>query len=228
MTVFAASSLTEAFEDVAAAFEAGHDGVQVVLNFAGSSALSTQIVQGAPADVFASADAAQMQVVAAEGLLLEAHIFAGNKLVVVTPRASGLASLADLATPGVKVVLAAPEVPVGVYARAALEKLEAVYGADFKKRVEANLVSEEPNVRQAAAKVDLGEADAAVVYATDAAALKNVSVIKIPEAYNVAATYPIAVLRSASYPELAQAFVRFVLSDEGQAVLAEHGFSQVP
>ena len=115
-----------------------------------------------------------------------------------------------------------------MYARAALEKLGAVYGADFKKRVEANLVSEEPNVRQAAAKVDLGEADAAVVYATDASVLKNVSVIEIPEVYNVAATYPIAVLRSASYPELAQAFVRFVLSDEGQAILAEHGFSQVP
>ncbi len=225
VTVFAASSLTEAFEDIGAAFEVQHAGAEVVLNFAGSATLSTQIAQGAPADVFASADHAQMAALVAEDLVLgEPTDFARNKLVVITPNDSALAALVDLAAPGVKVVLAAPEVPVGAYAREALDKLGAVYGADFRRRVEANLVSEEPNVRQAAAKVELGEADAAVVYATDAAVLSNVRVIAIPDAYNVTASYPVAALRDASQSDLAQAFVAFVLSAAGRTVLAAHGF----
>lgn len=229
VTVFAASSLTEAFEDMAQAFEAAHGGAKVVLNFAGSSTLSAQILQGAPADVFASANREQMATVAAEGLVAgEAADFAGNKLVVITPKNSAVASLADLAGSDVKVVLAAPEVPVGAYARTALEKLNAEYGPDFKTRVEANLVSEEPNVRQAAAKVELGEADAAIVYSTDAAVLQNVSIIEIPDAYNVLASYPLAVLSDAAQPELARAFVDFVLSDEGRAILAKRGFTGVP
>ena len=229
LTVFAASSLTEAFEEMAQTFEASHEGVKVVLNFAGSSTLSTQIVQGAPADVFASADRKQMEAVAAEGLVIgEAEDFAGNKLVVITPEDSAVTSLEDLATPGTKVVLAAPEVPVGAYAREALEKLNAVYGPDFKTRVEANLVSEEPNVRQAAAKIELGEADAAVVYATDAVVLSRVRTLQIPDAANVLASYPIAVLKDAPQPDLAAAFVAFVLSDTGRAVLTKHGFSQTP
>lgn len=229
LTVFAASSLTEAFEEIAQTFETTHEGVKVVLNFAGSSTLSAQIVQGAPADVFASADPQQMAVVAAAGLVLgEPKDFAGNKLVVVTPQDSVVVSLEDLATPGVKVVLAAPEVPVGAYAREVLENLNAVYGPDFKTRVEANLVSEEPNVRQAAAKVELGEADAAVVYATDAAVLSNVRTVEIPAAANVMASYPVAVLKDAPQPDLAAGFVAFVLSDAGRAILAAHGFTQAP
>lgn len=229
LTVFAASSLTEAFEEIAQTFETNHEGVKVVLNFAGSSTLSTQIVQGAPADVFASADQKQMGVVAAAGLTAAGpKDFAGNKLVVITPVASAVTALEDLATPGTKVVLAAPEVPVGAYARAALENLNAVYGPDFKTRVEANLVSEEPNVRQAAAKVELGEADAAVVYTTDAAVLSNVRTLQIPDDANVLASYPIAVLKDAPQSDLAAAFVAFVLSDAGRAVLTAHGFTQTP
>ncbi|CAN5870184.1 molybdate ABC transporter substrate-binding protein [soil metagenome] len=229
ITVFAASSLTEAFEEMAQTFEASHEGVNVVLNFAGSSTLSTQIVQGAPADVFASADWKQMEVVAAEGLIVDEPIdFAGNKLVVITPKDSAVASLEDLASPGVKVVLAAPEVPVGAYARAALENLNAVYGPDFKTRVEANLVSEEPNVRQAAAKVELGEADAVIVYATDAAVLSNVRTVQIPDNINVLASYPIAVLKDAPQSDLAGRFVAFVLSDAGQAILMKYGFTRTP
>ncbi len=226
LTVFAASSLTEAFETVADAFEAEHPGTFVTLNFGGSSTLSAQLAQGALADVFASANARQMQVLDDAGLLAsEPTAFALNRLVVIAAAESAVAELEDLAEGGVSVVLAGPEAPVGAYSREALEKLEAEYGADFMEKVLANLVSEEPNVRQAAAKVELGEADAAIVYATDAAVLERVRVIDIPDAYNVQASYPIAVLRESAEPELAGAFVLFVRSSQGRAILAAHGFS---
>ncbi len=224
LVVFAASSLTESFEEVAAAFAAEHD-VDVILNFAGSSTLSTQIVQGAPADVFASADEAQMEVVAEAGLLSGApQTFAQNRLVVVTPKDSPVETLQDLAEPGALLVLAGPNVPAGRYALSVLENLNERYGADFSERVLANLVSEETNVRQVAAKVGLGEADAALVYATDAAALRGVEVLEIPAAYNVAARYPIAVLEDSKQPELASAFAEFVQTS-AQGILAERGFS---
>ncbi len=224
LAVFAASSLTESFEAVAAAFEA-EQGVEVVLNFAGSSTLSTQILQGAPADVFASADEAQMGMVAEAGLLKgEPQTFAQNRLVVITPAGSAIQTLRDLAEPGVLLVLAGPNVPAGRYALEVLGRLNAVYGADFSARVLANLVSEETNVRQVAAKVGLGEADAALVYATDAAVLSGVDIIEIPAAYNVTARYPIAVLADSGHPELASAFVEFVQTS-GQETLAERGFS---
>lgn len=229
LTVFAASSLTEAFQDVAQAFEARNPGVRVVLNFAGSAALALQIDQGAPADVFASANPEQMQKVVDEGMVAgEPAPFAGNRLVIITPPDSLVRTPADLAAHGAKVVLAAPEVPVGNYAREALEKMNAVYGPDFARLAMANVVSEEPNVRQVAAKVELGEADAAVVYATDAAVTDGVRVLELPDGTNVAATYPIATLVDSSRPDLARAFVAFVLSDEGQALLASRGFRATP
>ncbi len=225
LTVFAASSLTESFQDIARAFEAEHDGVHVLLNFAGSSALALQIVQGAPADVFASANPAQMQKVADEGLTAgEPITFTGNRLVIIVPEGSTMASPEGLATPGTKVVLAAPEVPVGGYARLSLQKMNASYGAGFADRVTANVVSEEPNVRQVAAKVQLGEVDAAIVYATDAAVTENTRVIDIPAPANVLATYPIAVVQGSARQELAHAFVDFVLSAEGQRLLEARGF----
>ena len=157
--MFAASSLTEAFEEVAAAFEVEHE-VEVILNFAGSSTLSTQIVQGAPADVFASADEAQMQEVADARLLAdEPQTFTQNRLVVITPKNSPIEELSDLSQSGILLVLAGPNVPAGRYALEVLENLNERYGADFSERVLANLVSEETNVRQVAAKVGLGEAD---------------------------------------------------------------------
>lgn len=225
LTVFAASSLTETFEDLASVFEAQHEGTEVLLNFDGSSTLATQITQGAPADIFASADEAQMQVVADAGIAGgEPRVFADNRLVLITAEGSPVTNLEGLAEPGVLLVLAAPDVPVGNYAREALEKMNAAYGADFSKRVLANLVSEEANVRQVAVKVELGEADAAIVYATDAAVAEGVNTIDIPNDLNVLGTYPIAVLRDSDQPDLAQAFVELVLSDEGQAVLAGRGF----
>ena len=225
LTVFAASSLTEAFEEIATAFEAQHSGVTVQLSFDGSSTLATQITQGAPADVFASADEDQMQLVVKGGLAADKpKIFATNRLSVITPRGGRVKRPQDLAQPGVLLVLAAPEVPVGNYARAALEKMNARYGADFSARVLENLVSEESNVRQVALKVELGEADAAIVYQTDAAVAKNISEIAIPDALNVVGTYPLVTLTSSAQPRLARAFVAWVLSKKGQAVLGNYGF----
>ena len=224
LTVFAASSLTEAFETLAATFEE-QQGTEVLLNFGASSALATQIGQGAPADVFASADEAQMQVVKSAGLVTgEAQIFTRNRLVLITTEEGGVGSLEGLAEAGVLLVLAAPEVPVGNYAREALVKMNRVYGENFSERVLKNLVSEESNVRLVALKVELGEADAAIVYETDAAVLNNVVTIPIPDNLNVLGSYPVAALAGSAQPELAQAFIDLVLSDEGQAVLTERGF----
>lgn len=225
LTVLAASSLTEAFEEMAGVFEEQHEGVDVLLSFDGSSTLATQIIQGAPADVFASADEEQMQNVVDEGLTArEPQIFTRNRLVVITPADGGIRGLEGLAEPGSRLVLADPEVPVGNYAREALEKMNAAYGADFSGRVLANLVSEETNVRQVSLRVELGEADAAIVYATDAAVAENVNVTEIPDDLNVLATYPVAALAESAQPELAQAFVAFVLSAEGQRILTGRGF----
>ena len=225
LTVFAASSLTEAFSDVAAAFEQAHEGVVVALNFAGSATLATQLIQGAPADVFASANMLQMERVAAEGLLVApARVFAANKLVVITPADSGIVSLKALQQPGLLLILAQESVPVGAYAREVLRKLDALQGDGFADAVLNNLVSEESNVRQVAAKVNLGEADAAIVYLTDVAPFEQLRLIEIPEAYNVTARYPLAALAGSKQSALAHAFIAFVLSAEGQAILGQHGF----
>lgn len=225
LVVFAASSLTEAFEDLATAFESRHASVRIVLNFQGSSTLALQILQGAPADVFASANPVQMQRVVADGLIAtEPQIFATNRLVVVAATGTDLEGPADLAQSGLRFVLAAPEVPVGAYAREALTKMAAAFGPDFPGRVLANLVSEEPNVRQASARVELGEVDAAIVYATDATHLDDVEVLDIPAPYNVIARYPIAPLVGGAHQDLAERFVDFVLSDAGQHLLRAHGF----
>lgn len=229
LVVQAASSLTEAFTQEARAFETAHPGAHVLLNFAGSSTLSTQITQGAPADVFASADVAQMEVVARAGLLAgEPVTFTGNELVVVAASGTRITSPEDLARRGVRLVLAGPVVPVGAYSRLVLAKLDALYGAGFSERVLANVVSEELNVRLVAAKVELGEADAAIVYSTDAAVMQGVDVVQIPAEANINAAYQIAALKGARYPRLAQAFIEFVRSTKGQNILEQHGFTPPP
>lgn len=225
LVVSAASSLTEAFEAIAVVFERA-SGARVDLNIAGSSTLAAQIVQGAPVDVFASADLRQMEVVRQAGRLASEPVtFARNRLVVIAVDDGPVRSLADLATPGVLVVLAGPEVPAGAYARAALVGLVDPPTDRFAERVLANVVSEEPNVRQAAAKVALGEADAAIVYASDAAVLKGVRTIALPDVPGVQPSYPVGILERAADPELARAFVTFLRSDEGQAILHLWGFA---
>ncbi|MDZ7705588.1 MAG: molybdate ABC transporter substrate-binding protein [Trueperaceae bacterium] len=223
--VFAAASLAESFAEIAATFEDRYPGSEVLVNVAGSSTLAAQLLQGAPGDVFASADQRQMARVVDDGLVFgEPRVFARNRLVVITPIDSDIDTLSDLARPGVLLVLAGAEVPAGRYARAVLAQFDEVYGEGFSQRVLANLVSSEPNVRQVAAKVELGEADAALVYATDAAVLGNVRIINIPVAANITADYPIAVIADSPQRDLADAFVDLVLGDTGQEILGRYGF----
>lgn len=231
LTVFAAASLTDAFTEIGHNFEAAHPGVNVAFNFAGSQTLSTQIMQGAPADVFASANATEMNRLVDSGLVPAdaAQVFLNNRLVVILPpgNPAGVQTLQDLARPGLKLVLADEAVPAGKYARQILDNLsqDATYGADFGTRVLANVVSNEVDVKQAVAKVQLGEADAGIVYVSDAVAAPDLRTIEIPAGFNVIAKYPIAVLTGASDPGLAAEFVAYVLSADGQAVLQEWGFA---
>jgi molybdate transport system substrate-binding protein len=235
LTVFAATSLTDAVNQLSAAFEAAHPDVTVVRNFASSSNLAAQLVEGMGADVFASANETQMQNVIAAGRISEQpQIFATNRLTVIVPvdNPAEIETLADLTNPGIALVLAAPGVPVRQYTDQAIVNLAAdpAYSAAFSTAFYANLVSEEDNVRQVAAKVALGEADAGVVYTSDVTPdiVANVRMIAIPVAYNVIATYPIAVLDDAPNPDAAAQFIAFILSAEGQQILEHWGFGPSP
>ena len=231
LNIFAASSLTEAFTEMATNFEAANPNVTVIFNFAGSQTLKTQIEEGAPADVFASANKPEMESLIASGFVATdaAQIFLLNRLVVILPSENhiGLEKLQDLARPGVKLVLAAEEVPVGSYTRQSLELMKGQFGMDFKDRVFANVVSNEDNVRQVVAKVQLGEADAGIVYTSDTVAVPDLKKIVIPAELNVSAEYPIALLTGSAHKELGADFIDYVLSAEGQAVLQNWGFAPV-
>ena len=233
LLVLAASSLTDAFTELAETLpkQAGFGGVRITMSFGASSQLRVQLEQGAAADVFESADAAQMELAKRAGLIKGApHVFARNRLVAIVPRESraGITTLGDLARPGVKVVSTAREVPIGAYTLQTLAKLAAdpAYGAGFETRVLANVVSEEPNVRQIVAKVQLGEADAGFVYASEITArvASDVRVLDIPERYQAPAEHLIGVTRSARAPALAQRFIEHLLTPAGQALLKRHGF----
>ena len=229
LTVFAAASLTDAFTEIGKNFESANPGVAVTFNFAGSQALRTQIEEGAPADIFASANKTEM-----DALVTGAHvqqgipqIFLNNKLVVILPaeNSAGLTQLADLAKPGIKLVLAAEEVPVGKYARQALEQMNGQFGSDFKDKVLVNVVSNEDNVKQVVAKVQLDEADAGIVYTSDAVAAPDLKTIEIPGELNVIAEYPIAPLVNSANADLATTFINYLLSPDGQSVLQKWGFA---
>lgn len=229
VTVFAAASLTDAFGEAAVEFQRLHPSARVVLSFGASTTLRTQIEQGARADVFASADQAQMDQAKRAGVIREPdQLFAKNKLVVIHPTANPgrVTALQDLARPGLKLVLTDRNVPIGAYARTALEQMSAdpQFAPDFAQRVLANVRSEEANVRAVVTKVQLGEADAAIVYASDvtAAVTREVQSILIPDQFNVIGRYPIAVVRDARNPLAARAFVDFVRSPAGQAILKKH------
>jgi molybdate transport system substrate-binding protein len=231
LTIFTAASLTDAFKEMAAEIEKANPGTKLTFNFAGSPTLRTQLAQGARADVFASADEPNMTGAEKDETISgQPQIFARNLLVVVVPakNTAGIQTLQDLAKPNSKLVLTNKEVPVGNYTRQALEKLSQnpAFGADFSKRVLANLVSEETNVRQVAAKVQLGEADAGIIYSTDVTPVLRdaVRVIQIPPEFNVIAKYPIAVVKGAQNEAGARAFIAFVLSPAGQTILVRHGF----
>jgi molybdate transport system substrate-binding protein len=234
LTIFTAASLTEAFKEMGANIEQANPGTKVIFNFAGSPTLRTQLAQGARADVFASADEPNMQGAQKEGTIAsEPRLFVRNQLVTIVPAANPaqVMRLQDLAKPGVKLVLTNKEVPVGNYSRQALAKMnqDAAFGSEFATRVLANLVSEETNVKQVVAKVQLGEAHAGIVYSSDVtpAVRGAVQVLTIPDPFNVIAHYPIAVVRDAPNAAGARAFIDYVLSPAGQAILTKHGFLAV-
>ena len=231
LTVFAAASLTGSFGDIGKAFEAAHPGVTVKFSFAGSQALRTQIEQGAPADVFASADHKNMDPLVTENLVASGadQDFATNLLQVILPpnNPANIQTLQDLAKPGIKLIFEDPSVPAGNYTRQILTNMskDPAYGTDFSTKVLANVVSNETDVKEVVAKVDQGEGDAGIVYVTDASAQPDLKTISIPANYNVIARYPIAALEKAPNPDLAKAFVAYVLSADGQVIMKKWGFS---
>ena len=233
LTVFAAASLTESFTEIGKQFEADNPGVKVTFNFAGSQQLRAQLAQGAKADVFASANTKEMTTaVISDSLVVSGtqRTFVTNRLAVIVPKSNPgkITALADLARPGLKLDFADPSVPVGQYALDVLTKMsqDATFGATFKDKVVANVVSRENNVKSVVAKVRLGEADAGVVYATDITpdAAKELTTLEVPDRFNVIAVYPIAPLKNAVEPKLASQFVDWVLSPKGQQVFTKYGF----
>lgn len=215
--VFAAASLTDAFTELGEAFEAAGDGVRVELNFGSSSGLREQILAGAPADVYASANPPDMDQLVEAGAAVDPSDFATNLLQIVVPAGNdeGVTGLADFADGDLLIGLCAEEVPCGQFGREALAKAGATPAVD----------TNEPDVRSLLTKVEAGELDAGIVYLTDVLAAGDaVEGIDIPDEHNVTATYPIASLTGAGNHELAEAFVDFVLSDKGRQILGSHGF----
>ena len=218
LTVYAAASLQGSFTEIAERYEAANPGVSVEFSFAGSSDLEAQLEQGAPADVFASADTRTMDTAVAAGLVAGEPIpFATNTLTIVTESGNpkNIASLADLTGEGVSVVVCAPRVPCG----AATGRLEEAAGVDLEP------VSEESSVTDVLGKVTSGQADAGLVYVTDAtSAGETVAVVSVPEAAEIVNVYPIATLSGSRKAIRADDFVRFVTGVDGRAVLADAGF----
>jgi molybdate transport system substrate-binding protein len=232
LVIFEAASLKDVFAHLAPRFEKEHPGTKVVTNAAGSQELRTQIEHGAAADLFASADRKQMQALTAQGLATAPEVFTCNEpVVVVRPAlASTIKTFADLPR-AERIVIGTPEVPIGAYTLQILQNSDrgAKYGPQFSQRVQAKVASRELNVRQVLAKVVLGEADAGIVYRSDAAsAAGKVLVLPIPPEVNVTAEYPIALLKGAPHPALARAWIELVKSAAGLAALREAGFLPCP
>ncbi|HET9036726.1 MAG TPA: molybdate ABC transporter substrate-binding protein [Myxococcaceae bacterium] len=229
VTVFAAASLRDVFGALGSAFERDHPGTKVQFNFAGSQELRTQLEHGAPADVFASADLKHMDAARMAGLVDAPKRFATNSPVIVVPtdNPGKVGSLEDLANVK-RLVIGTPEVPIGTYTLQILDRAKARYGPDFPARVQARVVSRELNVRQVLTKVTLGEADAGIVYRTDArSAAGKVRIVEIPVELNVLAEYPIAAVARAPHASLARAWVALVTGPIGQAALEDGGFGRV-
>jgi len=229
LTVFAGSSLTDAFKEAIETFEERNPGTNVVVNFAASSALRVQLEHGAYADLFASADERNMTLAQETGVVEgEPVTFAINRLAIVIPiDSSSVTTVRDLASPDLRLIIAAPQVPLGAYTGEALAQLAAdpSYGPAFVDKVRGNIVSEALNARHATAIVQLGEADATIAYVTEAANPGlGLHAIPLPESVTVRAVYPIVVVQGSRETNLARAFIAFLRSEEGRATLARHGF----
>ena len=233
VTVFGAASLKAALEDAKAAYEAANSGTTVTISTDSSAALATQIQEGAPADVFLSADTTTPQKLVDGGLADGAATnFAGNKLTIITPadNPGGLTGPFDLAKDGIRVVAAGDEVPITKYATQLVENLAGADGApaDFAAMYAATIVSKEDNVAAVRTKIELGEGDAAIVYVTDAKASDKVATIEVPDAVNVPATYAGVVVKDSPHLDAARAFLEWFAGPDGQAILAEYGFLPPP
>jgi molybdate transport system substrate-binding protein len=229
LTVFAAASLTKPFTIMGQAWAAQHAGSTLTFSFDASSALRAQIEQGAPVDVFASADLKHPQALIDECLAPAPIItFASNHLVIVVPKANpaGITSPADLAKPGVRIVAAGPDVPITKYAEQVIDNLAAQPDAPagYAAAVHANIVSREDNVAAVLSKIELGEGDAGIVYVSDAASSTAVSTVEIPAAVNLLATYGAVEVAATTVPDGAAAFLGYLTGPEAQAILAQYGF----
>jgi molybdate transport system substrate-binding protein len=227
LTVFAAASLNKVFPQIASAFQQSHAGVTFAFNFAGTDTLTTQIEQGAPADVFAGASTKYADELSGKGLIDAPQTFATNALVVVVPAANPahITSLRDLTRPGVKLVIGDATVPIGAYTRKVLGNLDASYGAGYSTKVMKNVVSEALDVTSILTSVSLGNADAGFVYVTDArSAGDHVKTIALPAAAQAIARYPIGVVKASKNAPVAQQFTTFVLGAQAQAILKAAGF----
>ena len=229
LTVYGAASLKGALEQAKAAFETANPGTTLTLSTDSSSALATQIEQGAPADLFLSADATNPRKLVDAGVADGAPVtFASNALTVIVPAndPARIMSPAELAKPGVRIVAAGDEVPITRYATQLVDNLarEAGYPADFAAAYAANIASKEDNVKAVVAKIELGEGDAGIVYVTDARASTKVATIDVPSAANVPATYDGVVIKGSTNAAVARAFLAWFAGPDGQAILAALGF----
>jgi molybdate transport system substrate-binding protein len=229
LLILGAASLRRVLEAVEEAYEAAHPGTTITISTDSSAALATQIELGAPADVFLSADTVNAQRLVDAGLADgEPVVFAENRLTIIVPTGNpaGIASPADLARPGLRIVAAGEEVPITKYAAELVANLagEPGYPSDFAAAYEANVVSREDNVKAVVAKIELGEGDAGIVYVTDAAASGEVETVAVPDRANVRAHFAGVVIEASRHRDAARAFLAWFAGPAGQAILARFGF----
>lgn len=233
LLVYAAASLTDAFQQIGAAYQETHPGSEINFNFGGSQQLAQQLLGGAPGHLFASADQRQMDVVVDGGGISRDDVrpFAANNLIIIYPATSSrpLSDIADLTTPDLRLVIAAEEVPAGQYTRRFLDNSAAQLGQPFRQQVLDNVVSYELNVRAVLTKVILGEADAGIVYTSDFQSVDNgdLAFLTIPSHLNIQAQYFLAPIAGDGNNTTTSQFIDFILSADGQAILEEHGFVSV-
>jgi molybdate transport system substrate-binding protein len=235
LIIFTAASLVAPFNEIGENYKELNPAVDIIFNFAGSQQLAHQIAQGAPCDIFASADLRQMEAVVQSGRIdpQSTRVFTHNHLVVIFPseNLTDIQNLNDLAKPGLKLVLAAESVPVGNYSLKFISKASqnSFFGQNFQQNVLANVVSYEANVKAVLSKILLGEADAGIVYTSDITVqnVNQLGIIPIPEELNITADYFIAQLNDSHHPEKALEFINYVISSDGQEVLSKHGFITV-
>lgn len=232
LVALAAANVTDPLDDVIGAFERDHPGVVVLPEYAGTQILETQAEQGAPFDIFVSADRQHIDALAREGLVEDVRLLSEGHEVIVVPKGNpaGIASLRDLGDKDVKLVLGTDAVPIGIYTRQVFAKAARAYGAGFPARVLGHVVSFETNVKQVLEKVALGEADAGIVYFTDVSARYKdlVTIVPIPAEFEVEAANYIAVAHGSKQPELARALLDAATDPGGQAIFRRHGYDRTP